>query len=183
MNTSSKRPKGFSLVELMIAVFILAVGLLACMTLLLVGMSGNSRNRNDAAATMLAQKVIEQINTMQVNSGVAITMTDCNGTAWSVNTASGGAGNSSGAGADLDALTGGIDFTQSKTSVPAGYQMNYVACASKQDRESTYDVRWNIKYVSANTNLLTVSAREVFAPGRGGVLYAPPVILRTIQGR
>ncbi|HYL93913.1 MAG TPA: prepilin-type N-terminal cleavage/methylation domain-containing protein [Alphaproteobacteria bacterium] len=180
MRTKTKR--GFSLIELMIAMLVMAVGLLGCMTMLLIGMSSNSRNKNDSAGTMLAQMVIEQINTLPANSQPQITVTDCNGTNWTVKVQTGAA---PGKGASLDATTGGIDFTQAKSNVPAGYQMDYVACGTQAGEASTFDVRWNITFISANTNLVTVSARQTAAAEQGKttpILFSPPVTLRTIQG-
>lgn len=179
---SLKNQSGFSVIELMVAMFILAFGLLACMSMILVGMSSNSRNKNDSASTMLAQMVIEQINTLPSNSQPQMTMKDCNGTVWTVKTQTAA---SPGNGAAIDANTGAIDFTQSKSSVASGYQMDYVACGTQAGEAATYDVRWNVRQVTANTNLITVSARQTAASVQGKstpILFSPPVTLRTIQG-
>ena len=177
-----KGQKGTTLIELMIAMLLLSIGMLGCMTMLIVGMSSNVRNKNDSAGTMLAQMVLEQINTMPANSQPQITMTDCGGTTWTVKTQ---AGATPGHGANLDTNSGSIDFTQTKSSVPAGYQMDYVACGSGAGQAAIYDVRWNITTITANTNLITVSARQTAAAAQGKstpILFAIPVTLRTIQG-
>jgi prepilin-type N-terminal cleavage/methylation domain-containing protein len=181
MSQAARHQEGFSLIEVMIAMFILSTGLLAGTYLLVVCMSSNTRNKNDAGGTMVSQMVIEQINTMPVNSGLNIFMTDCNGTAWTVKTAAGaGPG---GAGADVDNALGQIDFTQARSSVTGGYQMSYVLCASQANHRATYDVRWNIQSISAQTNLITVSARQTATASGNPIIYSPPVTLRTIQGK
>lgn len=171
--------QGFTLLEVLIAVLVLAFGLLACTTSLVVGMASNTRNQNDSGGTLLAQMVIEQINTLAANGG-SISMTDCNGTVWTVKTDA--AAQPSGAGAAKEPTFGGIDFTQVKTSVPSGYQMDYVMCASQQSRRATYDVRWNVSRLTASTNLITVSARQTATANGTRIIYSPPVTLRTIQG-
>src|SRR5690242_12792509 len=68
MSRTRKKQRGFSIIELMVAVFILAMGVLACMGMLLTGMATNVVNKNDSAGTMLSQMVIEQIYTLPVDS-------------------------------------------------------------------------------------------------------------------
>lgn len=177
-----KRSQGFSLLEVMAAVTVLAVGLLACSSLIVMGMAGNTRNQNDSGGTLLSQMVIEQINTLSANSG-SFTLTDCNGTAWTVKMTA-ASQTSGGAGASTDPTFGGIDFTQAQASVPAGYQMNYVMCASQQNKRATYDVRWNVMSINGepNVNLVTVSARQTATANGTPIMYSQPVTLRTIQG-
>ena len=182
MSRNSKKQRGFSIIELMLAVFILAMGVLACMGMLLTGMATNVANKNDSAGTMLSQMVIEQIYTLPVDSGQTMTIIDCAGNSWSVKSDSAG---SSGnwKGASIDSTSGGIDYTQSAGSIPNGYQMSYTTCATQASESAVYDVRWAVRYLSANTNLVVVSARQTTAAvQKGAVAFRPPVTLRTIQG-
>jgi len=50
--------------------------------------------------------------------------------------------------------------------VPANYKMQFVACGNG-GRQMTYEVRWNIQTVTANTRLITVSARPLASASAG----------------
>jgi hypothetical protein len=106
-----------------------------------------------------------------------VTVTDCNPTSSAASHTLNTLGSSGGAGA---ALTGGaIDFGQSTVS---GYSMIYYGCqASTGDRQATYDVRWNVKTISANAKLVTVAAQRTGATSSAN-RFAVPVSLRTIVG-
>ena len=68
--------KGMTLIELMIATFVLAVGMLGSLSMIFLAIATNSRNKFDTTGTMIAQTVIEQINTLPTNAtlgGVAVT--------------------------------------------------------------------------------------------------------------
>jgi hypothetical protein len=76
-----------------IAMLVLATGL-GSLTISFVGcMATDNRNGKDASATLLAQKVIEELSAQNTNSTVAVTLTDCAGNTWTIPSA--GAGNTS----------------------------------------------------------------------------------------
>ncbi len=52
---------GFSLVELLIAMAVLAVGIVAVMQMVAMGTRTNKRNRNDSTALITAQRLLEQM--------------------------------------------------------------------------------------------------------------------------
>src|ERR1700688_840831 len=138
---------GMTLVELMIALFILAVGMGALTNLLVVAMATDNRNAKDTSATLLAQMVVEQISAQHPNSNAAISVTDCAGNAWTIATT--GGASPSGAGATLVTTStaagyGGIDQTQAYSAVTANYKMKYVDCggAGNTGVQTIYDVRW-----------------------------------------
>src|SRR6266481_5998023 len=56
---------GMTLIELMIAMTVLAIGLPACLMMVLVGMQANSRNKTDTTATILDQEIIEKFSTLK----------------------------------------------------------------------------------------------------------------------
>jgi type IV pilus modification protein PilV len=178
---------GMTLIELMIAMLVLAVGLTGLLGLILSAISSNTRNRNDTTATFLAQMVMEQIIAQPASQSPTLSITDCAGTASSINTT--GVTGTVGSGATLytsgtaptAALVNTIDFTQASSSVPAGYRMQYVVCYSTGIR-STYDIRWNIIQLSNQTKVVTVSARQLGSTSSNIKLFAPPVTLRTIAG-
>jgi len=173
---------GMTIIELMIAMLVLAVGLGGITILLTGSIASNNRSSKDSTATMLAQMVVEQISAQHVYSSATITVTDCAGTAWSVATAPGASPN--GAGATLSA-SGVIDQTQLYANITTNYAMKYVDCANGGPK-MTYDVRWNVMSVSTNTTtrLITASARLLNSPAGqlGNQFFALPVNLRGIGG-
>ena len=189
MNARRSPQRGMSLIELMIAMVVLAIGLGGITTLLVIAIGTNNRNSKDTTATMLAQLVIEEIGSQDPNSGIlTIPITDCAGNAFNVAVTSGAAPAGTGAalvtGATL-ANYGSIDQTQAVGAIPAGYQMNYVACSVAGGSQTTYDVRWNVMTITAaNSRLITASARQLNSSSNllGGPIFALPVNLRGIGG-
>lgn len=168
---------GFTIIEMLIASVILIVGLLAGMALILTAMASDSRSKNDTSATVLAQMTIETIAAVSANATTTMTIVDCNPTTSSASHSISTTGSSSGSGAPLSG--GNIDFTQAKVN---GYAMTYYGCqSSTSDRQMTYDVRWNIKTLTTNTKLVTVSARPVVSV-TGGKFLSVPVNLKMIVG-
>jgi len=165
--------EGFSLIELMFAMLVLTFGVLATMTMVIMGVSRNGSNRFDTTATNVAQTVVEEVAGAAPNTNPVLTVTDCAGANLSINTAVGGA--------QLQA-NGAIDFTQSAATPAANnYQMNYTVCGANGQRV-TYDVRWNVQAVSAFGKLVTVSAQQQFVNSTRGIAFLPPVTLRTVVG-
>src|SRR4029077_5024409 len=109
-------------------------------------------------------------------------VTDCAGNSLTVATAGGAA--PTGAGAPLlttGPSTGNIDQSAAKV---ANYSMTYVACAPPgSNLQSSYDVRWNVMTITNDTRLITVAARQLSNVQAGGLHFAFPVNLRTIEGR
>lgn len=183
-----KSRAGMSLIELMVAISILAVGVGGLTNLLAVAIVTDNRNSKDTSATLLAQMVVEQISAQHPNSNATISVTDCAGNTWTVATAGGASPN--GAGATLVTSStasgyGGIDQTQAYSSITSNYAMKYVDCGGVGNTgvPTTYDVRWNVMTIDANyTRLVTASARPVNANALGGIQYALPVNLRGVSG-
>ena len=167
---------GSTIIELMIAMFVLAVGILASMSLVIVAINGDFRSKQQSNSTALAQMVTEKIMSIPAFSSPTLTLTDCTNANYNVSTT----GSAAGAGAALTS-SGDVDFTQAAV---ANYNMPYTDCATL-GRQATYDVRWNIKTLSTYTKLLTVSARLRTTATRatGGAVFAPVVTVRTIVGQ
>ena len=178
--------RGFSLIEMMIAMVVLAVGLGALTILFTTAMYTNTKSNKDTTATMLAQTVMEQIDAQSTNGAANFNITDCQGTAWLVNMTPGAAPN--GAGATLlpvasNTLYGSIDPNQAYAAVPAGYAMQYVHCGANS-QQTIFDVRWNIMSANSNARLVTVQARQNSrANSLGGQVFAYPVTLRGMSGQ
>jgi Tfp pilus assembly protein PilV len=170
-----------SLIELMIAMLVLAIGLGGITILFTTAIASNNRNSRDTTATLLAQMVIEQINAQHVYSNATTNVTDCANNSWTIATTPGAVG--TGAGANLTA-NGTIDFTQAYAGIPANYAMQYVDCSVAGGIQTTYEVRWNVMSVSTNTTsrLITAAARPEASNVKqlGGLFYALPVNLRSI---
>lgn len=183
-----KTQAGMTLIELMIALLILAVGLGALTNVLMISMATDNRNSKDTSATLLAQMVIEQISAQHPNSNASISVTDCTGNTWTIATT--GGASPSGAGANLVTSSssvgyGGIDQTQAVSAITAGYAMQYVDCggAGNTGVPTTYDVRWNVMTVNTNyTRLVTASARPLNSTHLGGTSFALPINLRLVAG-
>jgi prepilin-type N-terminal cleavage/methylation domain-containing protein len=174
--TGHSGEEGFSLVELMLAMFVLAIGVLGGMVMIIVGMTRDNSNRVDTTATNAAQAVLEEISGTAANTSPTVTLTDCLGAVQQIST-TGSA--SPGSGAALKA-NGDIDFTQAAV---AGYQMNYTVCGSN-GLQTVYDVRWHVTLIGpGNTGkLIVVSARQPFVATNKGINYIAPVTLRTMIG-
>ncbi|HWG49709.1 MAG TPA: hypothetical protein VN669_08450 [Candidatus Acidoferrales bacterium] len=175
-----KRAGGFGLIELTLAMFVMAVGVLGGMMMIIMGMSRNNTNRVDTTATNIAQTVMEEISAAPPNVNKTLTITDCVQTnpatsTLQINTAPGGA----------TVLNGNINFSaDSATTLNAsGYQMNYTVCGTNGLR-AVYDVRWRVDLVGgANwSKLVTVSARQPFIASQRGISFLAPVTLRTMVG-
>ena len=187
VSSTRKKEEGFSLIELLVAMLMLAVGMSAMLILFLNSTVSNNRNSRDTSGTLLAQMILEQISSQHVNSNAAIVVTDCAGVQWTVATAGGAAPSGQGANLDQNSASpsyGGIDQTQAYSSIPANYAMKYTDC-DPNGQQAVYEIRWNVMTITANsTRLITVSARQANLNSNqlGGVRFSIPVTLRGIGG-
>jgi hypothetical protein len=177
--------RGSMLIELLISITVLAVGLGGIMILLVTAISTNGRASNDTTSTMVAEHVLEQISAQPANAVALLQITDCAGTAWSINTAGAtqGAGSGGAFGGNGASLTpnGIVDWTQGYGTTPANYAMRYVACGAG-GRQITYDVRWDVITMTAYSRMVVVSARPANSLTVGGLRYVMPAQLRTVAG-
>jgi Tfp pilus assembly protein PilV len=171
------------LLELLIAIVVLAIGMGGLIPLLVSSMYTNNRSGADTSAVMVAEHVLEQISAQPANSSAALTVTDCAGTNWTIGTggatlAGGTGGAYGGNGANLTS-NGTIDWTQTYAAVPANYKMQYVACGNG-GRQTTFEARWDVITMTNYTRMVIISARPTTA--LNGIRYIVPVNLRTIGG-
>lgn len=185
--------KGFSIIELMIAITVLAIGMAGILPLVMMASNSNAANQRDSQAVMIAQMVMEQISARPASVNAAFTITDCRPAALggpqvlNVNIAPGGA-NVYAANVAPSYLAGTIDYSQAVNAVPAGYGMQYYACgvgnaAPTDGTQVIYDVRWNIAVTGGTMKAVTVAARRLNTPGGTQLqklLFVNPVTLRTI---
>jgi Tfp pilus assembly protein PilV len=169
---AARKQDGLTIIELMIAMVILAVGILASMSLVIMAIKGDFRSKQQSNSVALAQMVTEKIMSIPAWSNPTLTLTDCTGTSFNVNTAAGGATLTS---------SGDVDYTQAKV---ANYNMAYTDCGTA-NRQLTYDVRWKIVSLTTYTKLLTVSARLtwVTTSTTSGSVFGPVVTINTVIGQ
>jgi Tfp pilus assembly protein PilV len=162
---------GLTIIELMIAMVVLAVGILGSMALVITAINGNYRSKQMSNSTAIAQMVTEKMMSVPANTSPTLTIVDCTATSSTLATAAGGESTTS---------SGDIDFTASKVT---NYYMSYTDCGSA-GRQAVYDVRWNIQTLSPYSKLLTVSARlkSVVVSGTAGSVFGPIVTIHTVIG-
>jgi Prokaryotic N-terminal methylation motif len=177
--SKSRRQRGISVIELMIAVVVLMVGVLGSMVPVLLAIGSNGRNRQQGNSTVIAQMVMEKIMSVPANASPVLAITDCTGVAQNINTA-GAAG--AGLGATLTAY-GSADFSQAQGSAgdPPGYYVLYQNCGTN-GRAATFDVRWNIQTLSPFTKLITVSAK-LQGTATDPKVVTFPVTIRSLAGQ
>ena len=165
----NRAERGFGLIELMIAMFVLMVGVIGSMSLVAVSIGGNGRSRQQSNSTVIAQLVTEKISSVKASTSPNLTISDCAGNSFTISTASGG-------GALIS--NGSVDYTQAAVT---NYQMSYTDCGSGGG-QVTYDVRWNIAQPSSYVKLVTVSVRRQNA-GTDAKYFSLPVTVRTLVGQ
>ena len=169
-----KNVKGFTLIELTVAMFVLTVGVLGGMVMILLGMTRDNTNRMDTTATNAAQAVLEVMAAVPANATPPLTVTDCLNNVLPLTTA----GSAGGTGATL-APNGDVDFTQPAV---ANYQINYTVCGTN-GLTVAYDVRWRITTLPSGGKLVIVAAGHPFTDNKSHAMaYIAPVMLRTIVG-
>lgn len=160
---SGKSAPGFSLLEVMIAVSVLAVGILGGMGVICAATASNGNSKLNTAGAMLAQNAMEKI--MAAPQLATTSMSDCNGNTFQMSTAVGGGPNGFPT----------IDFTQAPVQ---NYSMTYVTCAGL-----VFDVRWRVDAgPTPSTQLVTVSVkslRNIATPAAG---LARKFTVRSLRG-
>lgn len=167
-STSRRQQRGMTIIELMVAMVVLAIGVVGSMALVVRAIGGDAASKQLSNSTVLAQTVTERIMAIPAGTNTIVTITDCTNTAYNVSTSPGGPAVTS---------SGNLDFT---AAIVTNYQMSYTDCDTN-GHQATYDVRWNIQSISAYANLLTVSA-QLKSAGNNRMVFAPVTTIRTIVG-
>ena len=125
----SGKADGFTLLEVLIAIVILAIGLTGLLPMMLVAVNNNTGTRQDSQAVMMAQKVLETITSQPAASNATFSVTDCRPDGlggpqdYTINSAG-----SASPGTGATVTSGAIDYTQGVGLVGAGYQMTFFVC-------------------------------------------------------
>ena len=163
---------GFSLMELVIAVSVLAVGLLGGMSVICVAVASNGGSKLNTTAATLAESTMERILAIpQGAANPATSVTDCTGNTFQINTLLGGSP------VTANGLFPGVNYAQAPV---AGYSMLYATCSAGP--ALVYDVRWNIAQgPTPATQLVTVSVKSVAAEGNPAAGLARKFTLHSLR--
>lgn len=172
-NSKSNGQGGMTIIELMIAMLVLAVGIVGSMALIVRAVGGDAWSKQLSNSTVLAQSVTERMMAIPAATNATVTITDCANNTSTLATAPGGpAVNSS----------GDLDFT---AAIVANYQMYYTDCDTS-GHQAIYDIRWNVQSIAgANgyVKIVTVSAQMKHATSTNTLAFAPVATVRTIIGQ
>jgi prepilin-type N-terminal cleavage/methylation domain-containing protein len=167
---------GFSLIELMIAMAVLAVGLLGGIVVIAVATTNDGRSKLHTTAATIAESTMERIVAIPqkaVGTAAQTKMTDCLGNTFTVETAPGGSPLITNG-----AFSGSVDYSQAP--LPS-YSMRYVMCSTGVG--ITYDVRWRIDAgPTPSTQLVTVSAKPSIGNGAAAAQFTLPYTLHQLRG-
>ena len=162
---TASRSRGFSVIELMIAMAVLAVGLLGGIMVIVAATANNGRSKLHSTAATMAQSTMEKILAIPeraVGAEAETKTTDCAGNTFIIQTAPGGSPLIT-----SGAFAGSVNF--SLPPVPE-YSMLYRMCST--DANVVYDIRWRIDPGSTrSTQVVTVSARPVVRNGVAALPY------------
>jgi prepilin-type N-terminal cleavage/methylation domain-containing protein len=170
MTSGRKKQRGFTFIELAIAVVILLFGIVAVVQLVPAALTSNNANRQDTMSTVIAQRMVEQ---MMLQSLTATSFTNSDG-----NTVNLGSVTSSGTvvGSPLISGTANIDFTATKVT---GYNLTYVD--PNDSFSATYDVRWAVVTTLNGTSLTAKRFIVGVWKKNTGVFNQPVNIDTTVQ--
>jgi prepilin-type N-terminal cleavage/methylation domain-containing protein len=168
--------RGFSLIEVMVAMAVLVVGLLGGIVVIAVASANDGRSKLHSTTIMLAQSTMEKIVAIPKAAGnTQTTLTDCGGTPHTIETAVLAAANGPGL-IGSGAFAGTIDFSQPTV---INYSMIYVTCSTGGN--VGYDVRWRIDPGSTpSTQMVTVSAKPLVTAG--AAQFTLPYTLHQLRG-
>jgi prepilin-type N-terminal cleavage/methylation domain-containing protein len=173
-SSAAEKSRGFSLIELMISMAVLAVGLLGGIAVIAVATANNGRSKLHSTASTTAQSIMEKIVAIPqsaVGAAAETKITDCTGNIYTVETAVGGS----------DLIDGGAFGAAINFSKPPvdNYSMRYVICSTGGN--VGYDVRWKIEAgPTLSTQLVTVSAKPIVTAGAAQLTL--PYTLRQLRG-
>ena len=171
-----KIERGFSLIEVMMAMSVLVVGVLGGVLVISVAAANNGRSKLHTTAVTLAESTMERILVIpQKATGAAAQtkITDCAGNTFTMQTALGGSPLIS-----SGAFAGTIDYSQPPQP---DYSMRYVMCSAGNG--VAYDVRWRIDPgPTPSIQVVTVSSKTIAGGGAAAAQFTLPYNLRSYRG-
>jgi type II secretory pathway pseudopilin PulG len=196
----SRRPAaaGFTLIELMIAVLLLIVGLVAVAQLVPAAIESNFRNRYDSSGLIAAQRQLELMMAQEMDVGnppqnghYSFNVTLPDGTAWVVNmglnTSSGacpppGPSDAGAAAVTLPNGTWVIDWNQPQV---AGYFNTFTSAERTAAESYLYESRWRVMtFYECISGFARPVGKRILLSTRGGPpgVAQPPTTLITLVG-
>lgn len=174
---SRKLTGGFSLIEVTMAMAVLAVGLLGGILVISMAAANNGRSKLHTTAVTLAESTMEKILAIPkkpTGAAAPTKMTDCAGNSFTIQTAPGGSPL-----IDSGAFAGSIDYSQPPQP---DYSMQYVMCSGAGG--IAYDVRWRIDPgpTPSSPQLVTVSSKTIAGAGAAAAQFTLPYTLRSYRG-
>jgi prepilin-type N-terminal cleavage/methylation domain-containing protein len=172
-NGKHRGQHGFTMIELMIAIVVLVVGVVAVAQLVPAAMLLNTRNRADTSSLVYAQREVDQFVNQPLASN---TFTDQQGNVCNLG---GSATFNAVVGNPVTTVSGHVGINFSGAQV-AGYGYNYF---DPRDTSGTiYDVRWAV--INTGTANNVYSRRFILGvQKKGGDNPLPPVTLDTTVSR
>lgn len=181
---------GFTLIELMMAIVLLIVGILAVAQLIPAAIQRNFQNRYDSTALILAERQLEQMMAQDMMAGnppvggdYFFNTTLPDGTAVVINLGINRPLGPSDTGAAVVTDTAGnffIDWNQDAGGVPANYRNQYISTEGYM-----YDTRWRVMTFFQDINGVSRPVgKRIIISTRGGPqgLAQPPTTLVTQAG-
>lgn len=181
---------GFTLIELMMAILLLLVGIVAVAQLIPAAIQKNFQNRYDSTALILAERQLEQMTAQDmmagnpaVNGNYFFNTTLPDGTAIVVNLGVNSPPGPSDVGANIVKDTNGnlfIDWNEGAGSVPVNYRNQYVSTEGY-----LYETRWRVMTFFQTINgVARPVGKRILISTRGGPqgLGQPPTTLMTQIG-
>ena len=164
---SARKQRGFTLIEMMIAVVMILVGLVAVAQLVSASIALNSANRDDSTSVVLAQNELNQFVNQPLTT---FTFTDNLGNVCTL-----GSAGTTGSFVGSPITSGGnqqvIDYTQATVN---GYSFTWID--PNDPTGARYDVRWAVyNFPSGAGKRFIIGARKT-----GGNKPFWPVILDTV---
>jgi len=173
----ARRSRGFSLIELMIAMAVLAVGLLGGIVVIIMSTANDGRSKLHTTAVTMAESTMEKILAIPQNAtGTAArtSLTDCAGNTFTIETAQ--TPSNSSQLITSGAFAGSVDF--SKPPAP-NYSMLYIMCSTGAG--VPYDIRWRVDPGPTQaTELITVSAKP--AGNQPAAQFTLPYTIHQLRG-
>lgn len=161
---TAKQQKGFSILEMMIAVVVLMVGALGVAQLIPFSLSNNTSNRGDSTGLVIAQRELEQFLQQPITALSYTNTTNLDDPCYqpvACNLGTNAFGQFVGSPTAVVGTRTMIDFTKAKV---AGYNVTY---RDQQDpTRSAYDVRWTV-VTNGNAGIIT-SKRILISVRRDG---------------
>jgi len=187
-STEPRRDEGFTLVEVLVAIVIIAIIALGLAQMFVLAMRTNQAARHQTSATILAAQKMEQLRSLTWgydDDGLGLPVSDTTTNLSVQPMASTGNGLSPSPASALDQNTPGyVDYLDARG--------NWVGTGAAAPPTAVYIRRWSIRPLPTNPNdtlvlqvLVTTVMREIQVAGVGGarVRYADDALIATVKTR